>query len=131
MADPRSLLKESWTRFSTEEREELESLGMELWRQTLAATKGQVVTGVYECRGCHKQNKVEVPVEVPDILTRAKAFAVLADQGYGKPEETRVVTVDVGERTLEQLRALPMSELAALAGVSDAEWSPVELPPAA
>lgn len=129
MADPRTLLKESWQKLSEEDREQLERLGMEMWLETLGATKGQLVTGVFECRSCHRQNKVEVPVEVPDITTRARAFAVLADQGYGKVEETRTLTVDVGERTLEALEAMSMRELASVAGVEEAEWA--ELPPAA
>lgn len=132
MADPRKLLAESWDRLDESKHDELMALAMQLWEETLSATKEKLVKGVVlECRGCHKRNMYDIPIEVPDILTRAKAFAVLADQGYGKPEESRTVTVDVGERTLEQLRALPMHELASLAGVSDAEWQPAELPPAA
>lgn len=133
MADPRSLLKESWNRLSEDEQTDLMGLAVEMWRETLTATKGQLVKGVFECRSCSRQNKVEVPVEVPDIATRAKAFAVLADQTYGKPEETRKIQVDVGARTLEALEGLSMAELALVAGVEEAEWSEVPelLPPAA
>lgn len=127
MSDPRKLLKESWSKLDSEQHAELEQLAMELWRETLAATKGQVVQGVFECRGCHKQNKVEVPVEVPDIVTRAKAFAILAAEGYGKVPEVRQIEVNAGERTLAALEALPLHELAAVA--EEAEWH--ELPPAA
>lgn len=117
MSDLRAMLKESAQRLSEEERAELEGLVMELWRETLTATKGQLVKGVFECRGCGKQNLVEVPVQMPDIATRAKAFEIFANQAYGKPQESRTLTIDVGERTLEEMRRMSTAELARMAGV--------------
>ena len=124
------MLKESAERLSREERVELEGLVLELWRETLSASRQRLVKGVFECRGCGKQNLVEVPVEVPDIVARARAFEVFANQAYGRPEDVRSVTVDVGARTLAALQALSSAELAAIAGeVVEAEFA--ELPAAA
>lgn len=134
VADPRELLKETW---SDENPEELRALVLDLWRETLTASKRKTVKGIFECQKCQHRNLVEVPVEVPDIATRAKAFAVFADQAFGKVPETRRVEVDAGERTLAALERMSMAELMRLADldVVEGEFSEVgsapELPPAA
>ena len=135
MADPRELLKQSWDWLDSENRAEMQGLALELWRETLSASKVRQEKGMFACRKCGTENTVVMEVELPDIVTRARALEVLMNQAYGKPQESKTVTVDVGERTLEALRGLPMSELAQLAGVAwdpaveEAEWA--ELPPAA
>ena len=104
-------------------------LAVELWRESLSASRVRQEKGLFACRKCGAENTVVMEVELPDIVTRSKAFEILANQAYGKPLESRVVSVDVGERTLEALEAMSMRELASVAGVVDAEWA--ELPPAA
>lgn len=135
MTDPRQLLKDSWDRLTDEEHEELQALVMDAWRQTLAATRDKTVKGVFRCQKCDHSNLVEVPVEMPDLVTRAKAFEIFANQAYGKPQETRRVQVDVGEVTLEALQRMSMTELARYGGfeIVDGEIveAPPELPPAA
>ena len=131
MADPRKLLAESWDRLDESKHDELMALAMQLWEETLSATKEKLVKGVVlECRGCHKRNMYDIPIEMPDILTRAKAFAEIANQSHGKVPETKQIEVNAGERTLAALEGLSLGELAAIAGsVEEAEWA--ELPPAA
>ena len=139
MADPRELLKDSWARMDSEEQEELHALVMGLWRETLSASKGKTVKGVYECLKCSHRNLVEVPVEVPDIATRAKAFSIFADQAFGKLPETRRVEADVSVTHISELSSLSMAELGRLSGryaeVVEGEFVEVgpapELPPAA
>jgi len=125
VADPRNLLKEAWSRLDAQEREDLVELAMESWRACLSATKGHVEKAVMvECRGSGKMNMVDVPVRLPDLQTRSKAFEVLAEEGFGAVPERRKVEVDLGEVTLEALRSMSMRELAEIAGLETGEWGP-------
>ena len=130
MANPRNLLADAWDRLDEAQHDELLALAMEMWQECLSASKGTMVKGfAYECKACMKRQIVDVPMEVPDIMVRAKAFAEIANQSHGKVPEVRHVEVDVGARTLEALESMSLRELAAVAGVEEAEWA--ELPPAA
>jgi hypothetical protein len=138
MPDPRQLLKESWERLTSEQREEIDALVMQAWTETLAATKGRREKATFRCQSCDHLNLVEYRVEVPDILTRAKAFEVFANQAFGKPVEERRIQVDVGAQTLEALERLSTLELARMAGVEIVDGEVVgladeqpALPPAA
>lgn len=134
-AGPRGLLVNAWDRLNDEQRAKVEEAALELWMNSLTAEKVRQEKGRFICRGCGMENEVVMTVALPDLTTQTKALEILANQAYGKPQESKSVTVDVGERTLEALRSLPMSELAQLAGVAwdpaveEAEWA--ELPPAA
>lgn len=114
----RRLLAEAWERLSVEQHEELRALAMESWRECLSASKDRLVKGfAFECRGCGKRQLVDVPMEVPDVLTRARAFEVLARESFGAVPDRLEVSAEVGERTLAALEALSTAELARIAGV--------------
>ena len=110
---------------SDEKRAKVEADAERVWENILNATKAQWSY----CPTCRSK----VQADFPDFVNQAKALEVFADQTFGKVPTTHHVEVDYGEKTLEVLRAMPMSELARYAAI-DAEWDEVavpELPPAA
>lgn len=128
--DPRKWLAQGWEQLTEEQHEELRLLAMEAWRESLTATKEQLVKG-YEiiCKDCRQKRIYDIPVRIPDVLVRAKVFEIYANQAFGKVPERKHVEVDLGAQTLEALNSMSTLELARMAGVEEAEWA--ELPPAA
>lgn len=120
--DLRTLLKDSYERLDEEEREELQELAMQMWRDAMGAEK----TMWSYCPDC----RCKVQADFPDHGARLKAIEVLANQAYGKPQESKVVTVDIGELTLEALGRLSTLELAQAAGLDVVDGEFLELPPA-
>ena len=99
-----------------------------MWEQVLSADKELVVKGVgVVCRTCHKQHLYDIPVSVPDLVTRVKALEVLLNQQMGKPAESVEVRVSLPS-TLEELEALSSAELAQLAAgdVVEGEWEELD-----
>lgn len=126
--DPRRLLRDSWADLSPEQHERLRALAAESWEACLTASREQLVKGVdIVCRDCGQKRLYDIPVQVPDILTRARAFQIFAEEGFGKQAETQVQQVSITVRTVQELAALPDEELAAIAGAEEAEWAPLEL----
>ena len=129
--DLRRVLSDAWQKLDDEQKAEVDRWALDAWEAALSATKDQVVKG-YQiiCKDCGQKRLYDIPVQVPDVLTRVKALEILANQAWGKPPEQKEVVVNVGERTLEALESLPLHELAQLAGVAvdahDAEFH--ELP---
>ncbi len=126
--DLRRVLSDAWERLEDADRERVNELAGEMWEQALTATRDQLVRG-YEiiCPSCTKRKLYDIPVSVPDVLTRVKALEILANQAWGpRAEPERVVSITV--RTVQELAALPDEELALVAGAVDAEWAPLELP---
>ena len=127
MADPRRDLTAAYQLLDDETQGGIVALAKQMLEETLLATKHQVLKGVVlECRKCMKHNMYDVPYEAPDVLTRLKGFEIIANQLQGKPAETQKVEVNVAVSRIEELEALSMEDLAALAGSSDAVWA--ELP---
>lgn len=131
--DLRRVLSDAWEKLDAEQKAEVDGYALAAWTEALTATKGQLVKGVdIICKDCGQKRLYDIPIETPDLLTRVKALEILANQAWGKPPEQKEVTVNVGERTLEALESMSLHELAQLAGDAvDAQWEPLELPPAA
>ena len=124
MPDPRKDLAAAYEQMGSKQQEQIQQLMFELWEQTLSATKDQRVTQVIICKSCAKRHLYDFPVQVPDVLTRLKAFEVLANQMLGKPAETRTVEVEVRHWTPELIEGASDAELLELASAEDADWEP-------
>lgn len=124
---PRDLLKESWQFLGEDDPEELRRMALELWRETLSASKTKQHKGRFNCRHCGEENLTVMEVEQPDLTTRTKAFEILANQAYGKPEETKTIVHDIGKVALEALGSMSTAELARYAGVDVVDGEFVEL----
>ena len=129
--DLRRVLSDAWEKLDDEQKHEVDTWALEAWQASLSATKEQLVKGyLIICKDCASRHIYDIPVQVPDVLTRVKALEILANQAWGKPAETQRVEINVGERTLEALEAMPLHELAQIAGeavdAQDGEWA--ELP---
>lgn len=130
MADPRRDLTAAYSLLDEETQGGIVALAKQMIEETLLASKEQLVKGyTIICKDCGTKRIYDIPVQVPDVLTRLKGFEIIANQLQGKPAETQKVEVNVVARTLDQLEGLTNEELAELAGAEDAEWA--ELPPAA
>lgn len=130
MADPRKDLTAAYGLLDEETQGGIVALAKQMLEETLLANKDQLVKGVQIiCKDCGHKRIYDIPVQVPDVLTRLKGFEIIANQLQGKPAETQKVEVNVVARTLQQLEGLTNEELAELAGAEEAEWA--ELPPAA
>lgn len=130
MADPRKDLTAAYSLLDEETQGGIVALAKQMIEETLLASKEQLVKGyTIICKDCGTKRIYDIPVQVPDVLTRLKGFEIIANQLQGKPAETQKVEVNVVARTLDQLEGLTNEELAELAGAEDAEWA--ELPPAA
>ena len=130
MADPRKDLTAAYGLLDAETQGGIVALAKQMIEETLLASKEQLVKGyTIICKDCGTKRIYDIPVQVPDVLTRLKGFEIIANQLQGKPAETQKVEVNVVARTLDQLEGLTNEELAELAGAEDAEWA--ELPPAA
>ena len=130
MADPRKDLTAAYGLLDEETQGGIVALAKQMLEETLLANKDQLVKGVQIiCKDCGHKRIYDIPVQVPDVLTRLKGFEIIANQLQGKPAETQKVEVNVTARTIGELEALSNEDLAALAGAEDAEWD--ELPPAA
>ena len=130
MADPRRDLTAAYGLLDEETQGGIVQLAKQMIEETLLASKEQLVKGyTIICPDCGKKKLYDIPVQVPDVLTRLKGFEIIANQLQGKPAETQKVEGNVVARTLDQLEGLSNAELAELAGAEEAEWA--ELPPAA
>ena len=130
MADPRRDLTAAYGLLDEETQGGIVQLAKQMIEETLLASKEQLVKGyTIICPNCATKKLYDIPVQVPDVLTRLKGFEIIANQLQGKPAETQKVEVNVVARTLGQLEGLSNAELAELAGAEEAEWA--ELPPAA
>lgn len=73
-----------------------------------AITSTKQVRVDYTCPKCKKRNIIYLPG--PDPIARAKALEILANQGKGKPQESKKITVSVhhtiSQMTNEQLAAI-------------------------
>ena len=106
----------------------LRAKALAIWEQAFDAEKELLVKGVgVVCRNCHKQHLYDIPVSVPDLVTRVKALEVLLNQQMGKPAESVEVRVSLPS-TLEELEALSSAELAQLAAgdVVEGEWEELD-----
>lgn len=130
MAKPRKDLSAAYNTLDEETQGGIAQLAKQMIEETLLASKEQLVRG-YEviCKDCGQKRIYDIPVQVPDVLTRLKGFEIIANQLQGKPAETQKVEQNITVRTVAELEALSNEDLAALAGAEDAEWA--ELPPAA
>ena len=130
MADPRKDLTAAYQLLDEETQGGIVELAKQMLAETLLAQKEQLVKGyTIICKDCGTKRIYDIPVQVPDVLTRLKGFEIIANQLQGKPAETQKVEVNVTARTIAELDAMSNEDLAALAGAEDAEWA--ELPPAA
>ena len=127
MADPRRDLTAAYGLLEEETQGGIVALAKQMIEETLLASKEQLVKG-FEiiCKDCGQKRIYDIPVQVPDVLTRLKGFEIIANQLQGKPAETQKVEVNVTARTIGELEALSNEDLAALAGAEDAVWA--ELP---
>lgn len=123
MADPRKDLSAAYGLLDADTQGGIVELARSLIEETLTASKEQLVKGhEIKCRDCGKVRIYDIPVRVPDVLTRLKGFEIIANQLQGKPAETQKVEVNVVARTISELEALTDEDLAVLAA-EDAEWS--------
>ncbi len=133
MADPRADLKAAYSLLDEETQGGVVELARSLIEETLTATKGQLVKAVeIRCKDCNKLRIYDIPVQVPDVLTRLKGFEIIANQLQGSPATTTKIEVDVGARTLEELRLLSNEDLARIAGIDlseEAEWEELQSSP--
>lgn len=130
MADPRKDLTAAYGLLDEETQGGIVALAKQMLEETLLANKDQLVKGVQIiCKDCGQKRIYDIPVQVPDVLTRLKGFEIIANQLQGKPAETQKVEVNVTARTISELESMSNEDLAALAGAEEAEWA--ELPPAA
>ena len=100
---------------------------MELWMSSLTAEKTTQHKGRFNCRHCGEENLTVMEVATADLVTQAKTFEILANQAYGKPEETKTIVHDIGKVALEALGSMSTAELARYAGVDVVDGEFVEL----
>ncbi len=129
-SDLRRSLQQALEHLDGEQKDGLQAIALELWKDVLTAEKEHLEKAVkITCRSCSKTHIYDVPLPIPDLTTRMKGLDILMNQTLGKPTEHREVRVDVTQRTLSEIGSLSTSELAAIAsGAETVEAEFVELP---
>jgi hypothetical protein len=129
MADPRKDLGSAYALLDEQTQGGIVELAKQMLVETLTATKEQLVKGhEIKCRDCGRVRIYDIPIRAPDVLTRLKGFEIIANQLQGNPQTSAKLEVNVTARTMQELEALSMEELAQLAGEAEWEELPVSTP---